>query len=157
MQTNLVASWIIHQLVCAGVQRLTGVYWVQNHFVSNHHLHSHEEKKRRKRNEAELAHLELPKMQTTGRMMRDSFYFKPGICPRTFAPPKRPRPASLGIPGPSRLPHPNSVSCSSSAWLKEASNADSLASGRPVANSATASGKASDAALSHHPHLLHHS
>lgn len=38
---NLVASGIIHQLVRAGVQRLTSVHWVQNHFVSNHHLHSH--------------------------------------------------------------------------------------------------------------------
>lgn len=41
MLAHLVASWIVHQLMCAGVQRLTGVHWVQNHFVSNHHLHSH--------------------------------------------------------------------------------------------------------------------
>lgn len=62
---NLVASWIIHQLVRAGVQRLTGVHWVQNHFVSDHHLHSNGTlwKSQQMRNKAEVGHLEEPKIK----------------------------------------------------------------------------------------------
>lgn len=40
-ETNLIASWVIHQLVCAGMERLTSVHRVQDHFVPNHHLRSH--------------------------------------------------------------------------------------------------------------------
>lgn len=37
-ESDLIAPWIVHQLMAAGVKRLSGVYRVQHHFVSDYHL-----------------------------------------------------------------------------------------------------------------------
>lgn len=44
------------------------------------------EEKPKMRNKAEVGHLEEPQIKTMRRMMKDDFYFNPGICPRTFEP-----------------------------------------------------------------------
>lgn len=40
-QPNLIASRIIHELVCTGMERLTSIHWVKDHFVPDHHLKTH--------------------------------------------------------------------------------------------------------------------
>lgn len=94
-----------------------------------------------------LAHLELPKKQTTGWMMADSFFILslaeiPGPF-RTAAAPKRPRPATPGIPSPQHHPHHHRRHLPDLKWVI---NANSLASGCPVAGLGDPP-KASDAAL----------
>lgn len=37
-QTNLIAAGVIHQLMAAGVERLSGVHGIQNYFITNHNL-----------------------------------------------------------------------------------------------------------------------
>lgn len=35
---NLIAAGIVHQLMAAGVKRLSGVHGIQNYFITNHNL-----------------------------------------------------------------------------------------------------------------------
>lgn len=139
LQTNLIASWIIHQLVRACVQRLTGVHGVQNHLVSNHHLQSDGTTRRTLKARPFGATKEANNWVDDGRFF---FYFEPGRDPRTFSHRCSTKTPS-GIPSPQHHPHHHRRHLPDLKWVI---NANSLASGCPVAGLGDPP-KASDAAL----------
>lgn len=101
LHPGLSTSWCV--LACSGWPAFTGFRTTLSPITTCNHT----EQRGEPWNKAELAHLELPKMQTTGWMMADSFcILSLASIPGPFTAKRpRPRPATPGIPGPRHHHH----------------------------------------------------